>query len=254
MRLSLAALVALAVLCLAPETPQAAPAAAPAAPLQGRVIASADGLDILSGPRRVEVENRILKERLEGLLPKLMAETGLDMWLVINREYAEDPVYLTLVPQPSFAARRTTMLVFFRKADGTVERLSVNRYPLGGPYTSAWAGGDLDAQWKALGEVIASRDPKRIGINVSRDWPVADGLTSALHERLRSVLPAGYAQRLTPAEPLVIRWLETRTPAEAEVWPQVVALARGVIGEAFSERVIRLRSRPKAMSGTAGEV
>ena len=238
MRLSLAALVALAVLCLAPETPQAAPAAAPAAPLQGRVIASADGLDILSGPRRVEVENRILKERLEGLLPKLMAETGLDMWLVINREYAEDPVYLTLVPQPSFAARRTTMLVFFRKADGTVERLSVNRYPLGGPYTSAWAGGDLDAQWKALGEVIASRDPKRIGINVSRDWPVADGLTSALHERLRSVLPAGYAQRLTPAEPLVIRWLETRTPAEAEVWPQVVALARGVIGEAFSERVI----------------
>lgn len=146
MRLNLAALVALAVLCLAPETPQAAPAAAPAPPAQGRVIASADGLDILSSPRRVEVENRILTERLEGLLPKLMTETGFDMWLVINREYAEDPVYFTLVPQPSFAARRTTMLVFFRKPDGTVEKLSVNRYPLGAPYAAGWSGGDLDAQ------------------------------------------------------------------------------------------------------------
>ena len=33
------------------------------------------------------------------------------------------------------------------------------------------------------------RDPARIGINVSRDWPVADGLTHALHNRLLEVLP-----------------------------------------------------------------
>jgi Xaa-Pro aminopeptidase len=218
--------------------PAAAAPVAPYRPEQGRDFASADHLDVLAGPARVEVENRILADRLDTLLPRLMAESGLDMWVVINREYAEDPVYFTLVPQPSFAARRTTMLVFFRKVDGTVERLSVNRYPLGGPYMAAWSGGDLDAQWKALADVIVSRNPQRIGINVSRHWPVADGLTAALRDRLREVLPTGYAERLTPAEPLVIRWLETRTPAEIEVYPQVVALARGVIAEAFSARVI----------------
>ena len=136
---------------------------ASAEPAQGRVIESADDFAVLSTRERVEPENRMVRERLETLLPRLMAETELDMWLVINREYAEDPVYFTLVPQPSFAARRTTMLVFHRKADGTVDRLSVNRYPLGEPYQSAWAGGDLDAQWKALGELIVSRNPKRIG-------------------------------------------------------------------------------------------
>lgn len=205
---------------------------------QGRVIESADDFAVLSSRARVEVENRLVRERLENLLPRLMAEAGLDMWLVINREYAEDPVYFTLVPQPSFAARRTTMLVFHRKADGSVERLSVNRYPLGEPYESAWAGGDLEAQWKALGEVIVSRNPQRIGINVSRDWPVADGLTAALNARLREVLPAQYAERLVPAEKLVVRWLETRTAAELAVYPQIVAIARGVIAEAFSTRVI----------------
>ncbi|NBX57045.1 MAG: M24 family metallopeptidase [Gammaproteobacteria bacterium] len=205
---------------------------------QGRIIESADGFDVLSTRERIEPENRMVRERLETLLPRLMAETDLDMWLVINREYAEDPVYFTLVPQPSFAARRTTMLVFHRQPDGSVARLSVNRYPLGEPYSSAWAGGDLDAQWKALAELIVSRNPKRIGINVSREWPVADGLTSALHARLREGLPTDVASRLVPAESLVIRWLETRSASELTVYPQIVAIARGVIAEAFSTRVI----------------
>ena len=223
---------------IAVAAPAAPPRPADSVAAQGRVIDSADGFRVLSSRERIEPENRMVRERLETLLPQLMSESGLDMWLVINREYAEDPVYFTLVPQPSFAARRTTMLVFARKPDGSLERLSVNRYPLGEPYESAWAGGDLDAQWKALAEVIVKRDPKRIGINVSREWPVADGLTGALRDRLREVLPPAYAQRLVPAESLVVRWLETRTASELAVYPQIVAIARGVIAEAFSTRVI----------------
>lgn len=187
---------------------------------------------------RAAVENEILEQRLQQLLPPLMAEAGLDMWLVLSREYAEDPVYFTLVPQPTFAARRTTLLVFHRRADGSVERLAVNRYPLGGPYASAWSGGDLEAQWQALGELIVARDPRRIGINVSRDWALADGLSHGLQQRLRAVLPEAYQARLVPAERLVVRWSETRTPAEAPHHAAAMATARAVIAEAFSNRVI----------------
>jgi Xaa-Pro aminopeptidase len=205
---------------------------------QGRVFTDADSVSVLSYKERIAPENRMLTTRLTELLPKLMAETELDMWLVINREYAEDPVYYTLVPQPTFAARRTTMLVFHRLPDGSIERLSVNRYPLGEPYESAWAGGELDAQWQALADLIAEKDPQRIGINVSRDWPVADGLTHGLQQRLIEVLPAELQERLVSAEELVVRWVETRTAEEIEVYPQVVSLARAVIAEAFSNRVI----------------
>lgn len=207
-------------------------------PAQGRVIATANDYGVLSPRARVEPENRMLIERLEQLLPQLMAETDLDMWLVINREYAEDPVYFSLVPQPSFAARRTTMLVFHRTPDGAVAKLSVNRYPLGAPYESAWAGGDLAEQWKALGALISERNPARIGINVSREWPVADGLTQGLHAQLLDVLTPELQQRLVPAENLVIRWLETRSASERAVYPHIMGIARGVIGEAFSSQVI----------------
>jgi len=207
-------------------------------PAEGRVIDSADAFKVLPPHARVAPENAILQDRLTTLLPRLMQDAGLDMWLVINREYAEDPVYFTLVPQPSFAARRTTMLVFFRRPDGTVERLAVNRYPLGPPYESAWSGGDLKAQWAALAAVVAARNPARIGVDTSRLWPEADGLTAGLQQQLLEALPEAMRARVVSAEGLVVRWLETRSAAELALYPHIDSIARGVISEAFSGRVI----------------
>jgi len=203
---------------------------------QGRALDEAPA--VIDLRERPAVENPIVKQRLADLLPQLMAETGIDLWLVLNREYAEDPVYFTLVPQPSFAARRTTMLLFHRQQDGSVQPISINRYPLGEPYETAWEGGEIEEQWKALGEKIAELDPGTIGINTSRHWPEADGLTEGLHRRLLEVLPEGFEERLTSAEALVVRWFETRTPDEQELYAHVVSLARAVIAEGFSNETI----------------
>lgn len=206
-------------------------------PDQGRIITSPGA--VLPERARVEAVNKVLKDRLDNLLPRLMREAGVDMWLVINREYAEDPVYLTLVPEPAFAARRTTILVFFdRGAEKGLERLTVSRYPLRGFYEAVWEGGDLDQQWKRLGEVVRERNPKKIAIDVSRNWAFADGLTHGLHERLMASLDPSLRERVVGSENLVVRWLETRTPMELESYPNTVALARSVIEEAFSEKVI----------------
>ena len=188
---------------------------------------------------RPEVENRLLEERLEQLLPRLMREQGIDLWLVIAREYNDDPVFLSLVPKPRFTARRTTMLLFHdRGPEAGVERLTISRYPLGTLYQAAWEGGDLEAQWRRLAEVIAERDPEKIAVNVSATWPVADGLSHGLHRQLQEALGDRLSQRLVSAESLVVRWLETRTVAEVEVWQRAVAIARDTIAEAFSQRVI----------------
>ena len=182
------------------------------------------GVAIEDYERRPDIQNRLLEERLDSLLPSLMRETGVDMWLVIAREYNDDPVFLSLVPKPRFTARRTTMLVFFDRGDAGIERLTVSRYPLGVMYEAAWEGGDLDAQWRRLAEVITERDPQTIAVNTSDTWPVADGISHSLYSKLAASLNPELQTRLQSSERLVVRWMETRTEGEVEVWqPQQFA-------------------------------
>ena len=194
---------------------------------------------VLSPRDRVPVINALLDDRLNNLLPGLMKDSGLDMWLVIHREYSEDQLFYSLVPQPTFAARRTTILVFYNNPDTKqVERFSVSRYPIGDVYPTRWSGGTLEQQWQRLAEIIKELDPETIGINTSKSWALADGLTRGLYNEMVKHMDDKYVQRLVPAENLVIRWLETRTQKEIDLYAHVVAIARGVIAEAFSNRVI----------------
>ena len=196
------------------------------------------GVAIEDYEQRPEIQNRLLEERLDSLLPTLMRETGVDMWLVIAREYNDDPVFLSLVPKPRFTARRTTMLVFFDRGDAGIERLTVSRYPLGAMYEAVWEGGDLDAQWQRLAEVITERDPQTIAVNTSDTWPVADGISHSLYSKLAASLSPELRTRLQSSERLVVRWMETRTEGEVEVWQRAVAIARETIARAFSSEVI----------------
>jgi Xaa-Pro aminopeptidase len=188
--------------------------------------------------RRPLIQNQLLQERLDVLLPSLMRESGIDMWLVIAREYNDDPVFLSLVPKPRFTARRTTMLVFFDRGESGIERLTVSRYPLGAMYQPAWEGGDLNAQWKRLAEVIAERNPQTIAVNTSNTWPVADGISHSLYSKLLASIDAELRPRVQSSERLVVRWMETRTQSEVEVWQRAVAIARETIATAFSSEVI----------------
>ena len=81
---------------------------------------------ILPERERATLRDEILKDRFDNLLPQLMDDTGIDMWLVVAREYNEDPVMRTMLPATWLNARRRTILVFYRnKEQNTLERLAV---------------------------------------------------------------------------------------------------------------------------------
>lgn len=186
---------------------------------------------------QVRIVNEWLRIRLEEVLPEIMRREKLDMWIVVCREYNEDPVYLTLVPEPTFAARRTTMLVFYDRGREGVERVAVSRYGIRDFYRGVWNPEEMD-QWSCLAKVVAERDPKRIGIDDSDTFAFGDGLSSSLKRKLIKALGKKYASRLQSAERLAVGWLEYRHSMELEVYPHIVSIAHTIIAEAFSNRVI----------------
>jgi hypothetical protein len=187
---------------------------------------------------QMEVRNRWLKERLDSLLPELMERAGCDMWIVAAREYNEDPVIMTLLPEPSMAARRRTILVFSRKADGSVERLTLNRYDFGEFYQKGW-NPEQEDQFASLKRVVAARRPQQIALNYADEFPFGDGLSHSEHGRIVEALGRTYARRVCSAERLCVGWLERRIEAELTVYPGIVELGHALIADAFSSRVIQ---------------
>lgn len=194
---------------------------------------------LLSSRERAALENRILAERLDEVVPAIMREQGIDLWLLVAREYFEDPVVASMLDAETMHARRRTILIFFDPGRGKpIERLTVSRYGLGGLFTPAWDPAKEPDQWQAAAQIIAARNPARIAVNISDLHQFADGMTVSQYEKLTAALPSALRSRLVSGETLSIRWLETRTASEKALYPGIVRAAHALIGEAFSSAVI----------------
>jgi len=195
---------------------------------------------IVSERERSIIVDNILEKRLNNLLPELMDATGIDMWILISREYNEDPVLKTMLPSTWLNARRRTILVFYRNKDeNRFDKLAIARYNVGNAIVSAWDKEKQPDQWQALIDIIKEKNPETIGLNTSDNFGLADGLVHTDRTAFLERLPSTLKNRIVSAEPLAIRWLETRTSIEMKYYKQLVELTHDIIGEAFSNAVIK---------------
>ncbi len=196
---------------------------------------------ILTERERAQLKDKILADRFNILLPELMDRADIDMWLVISREYNEDPVIRTMLPALWLNARRRTILVFYRNKNQDIfEKMAVARYDIGENIRSVWDKEQQPDQWKALVEIIQERNPKKIGINFSKNFGLADGIVKTDYDELIQALPETLESKLISAEKLAISWIETRTKMEMDLYNTLVQVTHDIIDEAFSEEVITL--------------
>jgi Xaa-Pro aminopeptidase len=208
------------------------------------------------------VQQQWLARRMQTVLPTLMQKHGVDMWVIPMREYAEDPVFSSIVSPTTFAARRRTIYVFSDPCtkvpralcDAVFGRIALGGTSQGGVFralrstkpAAGPAGGRAeqraelwgDEQWQALKQVVEERDPRVIAINTSPDWAFADGLTAAESEGMRRALGPKWTSRFRPAEQLAVELIATRLPEEEAVFERMNALAWAIIDTAFSASVI----------------
>lgn len=194
---------------------------------------------VVSERERADIIDDILEDRFNTLLPKLMDRAAIDMWVLISREYNEDPVLKTMLPATWLNARRRTILVFYRDQEkNTIEKLAIARYNIGKSITSAWDKEKQPDQWKALTQIIEERNPKKIGLNYSDYFGLADGIVRTDYNEFMEALSPEYTSRIVSAEKLAIGWIETRTPKEMEYFEQLVDITHDIIKDAFSSKVI----------------
>lgn len=205
------------------------------------VISSAQFSDphILSMKDRAAVINQLLEDKVQNYLPEIMTREGIDMWVVMSREYNEDPIIKTLLPAEWLAARRRTILVFFNKPDGSgIETLAVARYNVGSTFKSAWNKEEQPNQWARLAEIIRERNPQKIAVNKSQYFGLADGVVATDLAEFEASLDKKDKAKIVSAEKVALGWLETRTAAEMAIYPHITRISHDIIKEAFSDKVI----------------
>jgi Xaa-Pro aminopeptidase len=191
------------------------------------------------------IQQEWLKARLERVLPSLMRKHGVSMWLVIQREYNEDPVFWSLVSPTTFAARRRTIYVFYdRGEEKGVERLALGGSSQGGLYTvyrdpeienrELWGQG----QWALLRKVIEERNPATIAVNISRTHAFSDGLSAGEYEALVDTLGPKWTSRFVRAENLPLEYIAARVPEMLPTYRQMQEIVHWLISRAFSREVI----------------
>jgi Xaa-Pro aminopeptidase len=184
--------------------------------------------------------NEVLADRFNNLLPTLMDKVNIDCWVLVTREYNEDPIIKTMLPAEWLSARRRTILVFYRnKQKQSIEKYAVARYPVGKEIKAVW---DVDAvpnQWEALVALLRKLNPSKIGINTSVDFGHADGLDHTEYLEFMNVLNASEQSKVTSAQGLAVSWLETRTEKEMQLYPSLLKITHAIIKEGFSNKVIK---------------
>jgi Xaa-Pro aminopeptidase len=195
---------------------------------------------VLSQKEQAIVRDQLLEDKFRSVLPSLMRREKVDMWVIIGREYNEDPVMKTMLPSTWLSARRRTILLIFDPGPGKeLEALAIARYDVGTLFKKAWDPEKQPDQWARLAEVIEERKPQVIGLNKSVHYAHADGISATEYEAFMQALPKKHHSKVAGVEKLAVAWLETRTEREMVAYEHACRIAHAIIAEGFSEKVIQ---------------
>ncbi|MDD5792095.1 MAG: M24 family metallopeptidase [Erysipelotrichaceae bacterium] len=204
---------------------------------------------ILSYRERERVVDNWLRLRYQEVLPMLMKRCGIDAWVVACDEYNEDPVLRSLTPTAMMNARRTTILLFIYK-NNEVLRYSITRPNVGLDefYTAVWINqkdsiwckdpSKAETQFECLARLLKENDVKKIGLNISREFAFADGLSKSMYDAIVACFDDEMKEKIVSAQDLCVGWLETRTVPEMQAYNGIMQIAHAMIAEAFSSRVV----------------
>lgn len=181
----------------------------------------------------------IREERIATLLGPAMERAGVDAWIVLGRENANDPVAAHVGAEN---AGGLAAFLFFADGRGGLESVAIS------PETEATALAEvtpLDTvrsvprgtdMYRAVADEVRTRDPRRIAVN-SSTRNIADGLSWTQRMELENALGPALSARLVSSEEVVIEWLSVKLPREIDIMRRAALLTEQLELEAYAEVV-----------------
>ena len=182
--------------------------------------------------RRWRKTNQIRIDKFNLILPEAMRENKIDMWIIMCREGNFDPLYSDM---GEGYVGHNGYYIFTDTGKPRIERavLGIEGYLL--EETKAY---DYFGSESELKEFVTKRDPKSIGLNMSKDIGGADGLSYTGRQELAELLGKKYEARFVSAEKLVSDFRSRHVATEIAAFGEAGDYSYQIAERALSNEVI----------------
>ena len=214
--------------------------------VMGAVLASASAAQdlrermpkLLPWSQQIAVREQWLLKRHTMLL-EMMRRHNVDMWIVVNEEFHDDPLTEYIAPPRPYTGNRD-IFVFVDAKDKELKKVAVTGYSQEsvGHFFEKSNEAEID-QAKELRSLWDAYHPARIALGIDGKRGVTRSLTRSSYAYLAESMGPDAAKHFVPAEDLITEYLETRIPEEFDTYKQMVIATdlitkRGLSNEAIT--------------------
>ena len=181
-------------------------------------------------------------EKMELHLQNSMRRAGVDMWIIMSREFNVDPILQMFGDYgiSGWYGHRNAYIFFDPGKNKPIERTLIGTHQSGRmleffPTIISYGEEGLKPH---LSKYINKRKPKKIAINRSRTVSMSDGITVEMLAFLEDAIGPKYSSRLTSSQDLIFDYINHRTAAELEIETNASHRTWYILRRAFSNEVI----------------
>lgn len=182
--------------------------------------------------RRWERMNQIRLEKFDLVLPEVMRENNVDMWITVNREGFDDPL------TEDFGKGYVGSYGYYIFTDRGGDRIERAILGVGTALVEDNGAYDIIGDAAELEAFVKERDPQSIALNTARSIGAADGLSHTSYQKLAEELGPTYAGRFVSAEKLASDFRSRRVATEIAAFAWAGEMSRNIAERAFSNEVI----------------
>ena len=196
---------------------------------------SRESLGVPSERDRYTLKRDLTIEKVNTLLLPTMRKHGIDMWIVLDREYHPDPLAREIGGRGGVRNAH----IFYDNGE-TLEKIFIFSHGSRVDLVSMLYDELIHYGYRPEGlkphlrEVVQKRNPKKIGLNMSPTIPMADGLSVELKKYLDDAIGPELAAREVSAELVARDFRATRLPVETELYRKLVGWTVAWEEEGFS--------------------
>jgi Xaa-Pro aminopeptidase len=176
-------------------------------------------------------------DKRHGMLLDMMRRHDIQMWIVVNEEFHDDPVTQYIAPPRPYTGNRD-FFIFVDTGGASLKRVAVTGYSEDNLKRWFEAPDEPKPINIVLPELYDRFRPKRVAMNYGGRRGVTRSLTRDTYVDLVNQLGPEGQQRVVSAADLIEEYLDTRIPEEMEYYTKVVHLTEVLARRALSNEVI----------------